>query len=782
MSDPSVFDRLKRARIVHVLVVYIGASWMVLQVAQLLQESLELPEWVAPVAVILLLIGLVIISATAWVQAHPTTTAREEAGEVPTDWEIAPADILASLKAGEIPHLTWGRAIMGGVLAFWFLFGLAGVYVVFSDGAPRFGPAEAGADEATAGIAVLPFDVRGQDLEVWREGMVDLLSAGLDGVGGFRTIDSKTVLARWQETVGDAATVDLDLALTAAGRTGARYALSGSAVAIGPSVRLTADIYDLSDGSEIAQATAEGPADSVLAVVDRLGLNLMRELLAETGSDAVAPQRLASLTTPSLPALRAFLDGEAHFRRAEFTQAITSFEEAVAADSTFALALYRLFGAYGWTQSISGDATREYARRASRYLDRLPMRDRAMMEVELGVVDGTLWSAADAQALVRSYPDDPEAWYGLAEAHMHRAGAARGGHRGAQEAFDKAIELSPSFLPYYFHAIELAIAMGDAGRTRELLDRARALDSEDSPRMEAYEFSLWAYVLEEDAQVVADSLDRLDEIDWEGFRWFNQIPTASETLPREWDLFYGTQEERDVATYHASRANRALGAGRESDARARLRLLTEAGRWGGITREVQMRVGGIPDEVLDARLTPAACGDAPDPFTPCDLAVTLHSVDRGRIDEALERASWSRSFGDSLEAANQLSHGRVHRSMAQTIEGYVAWTAGDLDRALAQLDSAVRHSTLAVSVWHLADVREEDERFGLAISALRVFDGSPGWEPFAHLRIGELAERINDRSTARTYYESALEAWADADEGFEPKARAAAGLARVGRS
>jgi hypothetical protein len=173
--------------------------------------------------------------------------------------------------------------------------------------------------------------------------MVDLLASGLDGVGGLRTIDSRTVLARWQETVGDTEAVDLALALEAAGRTGARYGLSGSAVALGPNVRMSADLYDLSDGAKVAHGSAEGPADSVLVLVDRLGLDLMTDLLNEIGGEAIAPQRIASITTQSLPALSAFLEGEARFRRGDFEGAVSFLEAALDEDPDFSLALFRLY-------------------------------------------------------------------------------------------------------------------------------------------------------------------------------------------------------------------------------------------------------------------------------------------------------------------------------------------------------------------------------------------------------------------------------------------------------
>lgn len=45
----------------RVLLVYLGASWVVLQVAEILQEALSLPSWLLPATVVLLLAGLVVM-------------------------------------------------------------------------------------------------------------------------------------------------------------------------------------------------------------------------------------------------------------------------------------------------------------------------------------------------------------------------------------------------------------------------------------------------------------------------------------------------------------------------------------------------------------------------------------------------------------------------------------------------------------------------------------------------------------------------------------------------
>lgn len=56
----------------------------------------------------------------------------------------------------------------------------------------------------------------------------------------------------------------------------------------------------------------------------------------------------------------------------------------------------------------------------------------------------------------------------------------------------------------------------------------------------------------------------------------------------------------------------------------------------------------------------------------------------------------------------------------------------------------------------------------------------PPWSPFAHLRAAEVLEATGDAPRAAELYRSALAAWVEAEEGFEPKDRAESGMGRVG--
>lgn len=480
MPSPSLWDRLKSARVVQVLAFYLGASWVVLQIADVLADALSLPEWVMPVTVLLLLVGLFISVATAWVQSLPSTTAAEKAGEVPDDWEIAPGDALKSLRSGRLPHLTWGRAIGAGVVALALLFGGTGLNVMLSGDSGVLGPEEAGASIAAEGIAVVPFEVRGEELEVWREGMVDLLSNNLDGVGGFRTIDPRTVMARWNDRVGDAATsTDLDAALRVAGATGARYALVGSLVGTGNQVRLVTNVYDLDSRQEVAQGRAEGPADDILPLADELAVETVRSLLDATGREGAGDITPESLTTQSLAALRHFLDGERHYRRARFGEAVESFESAVAEDSTFVLAMARLGDAYGWLESISSEAGVDWGARALDQADRLPPRLQLYVRAADALVRGSADVLPELREAVQRYPDDPEAWYLLAETLIHVPGGSLASADDAASALEAALALDPDFGPYLLHVADVAVMRGDRATAEATLDRYEELSGSE---------------------------------------------------------------------------------------------------------------------------------------------------------------------------------------------------------------------------------------------------------------------------------------------------------------
>jgi TolB-like protein len=457
--------RLKNTRIVQAVGVYGATAWIVLEVVGLLRENLGLPRSVFVAALVLLAIGLVVVVATAWVQSRPGLAERAEAEEVPEAWELDAGDFVRSLSEGRLPHLTWARALVGGAAALLLLFGFAGLYVVIQDRGGSFFVTEAEAAVAP-GIAVMPFTVRGPDAEVWREGMMDLLSTNLDGAGGLRAIHARTVLARWRERGLDEA-ADLDQVLDAARATGARLAIVGSAVGAGSSVRLTAELYDLDDGGSVDEATIEGAQDDILALVDQLSVDLVRRVLEQEGAEETGLRSLANLTTASLPALRAYLEGESLYRRADFEGASSAFRRAIAADSLFAMAYHRLSTTLGWT---GGDRRGEMGLRARELADRLPPRDSIILATSDRVTrEQDARAIDDLEALAARYPDDPEVLYWLGEAYNHVGSIALIPVEEMGGAFEGAISLDSTFVPASIHAIEAALSFHEMEKAQFLL-------------------------------------------------------------------------------------------------------------------------------------------------------------------------------------------------------------------------------------------------------------------------------------------------------------------------
>ncbi len=166
MSEPGFWVRVRTARIIPILVVYLAACWAVLQGVDALREAFSLPGWVRPVAAALLLIGLLVVTATAWIQAHPLTKARKAQGEIPGTWELAPRALVGELVAGEVPHLTWARSILGGVFALVLLFLLAGLAALFHHVDGRVlepEPTGEGGSPKSAPVAFLAFERTGKE-------------------------------------------------------------------------------------------------------------------------------------------------------------------------------------------------------------------------------------------------------------------------------------------------------------------------------------------------------------------------------------------------------------------------------------------------------------------------------------------------------------------------------------------------------------------------------------------------------------------------------------------
>ncbi|MGW8265465.1 MAG: tetratricopeptide repeat protein [Longimicrobiales bacterium] len=791
MPKPDLWTRLREARIVQVLLVYLGACWGILQLVDVLQGALALPAWVSPVSLILLLIGLVIILATAWVQSLPSTVERERAGAVPQDWEVAPGEILSSLASGDFPHLTWGRSILGGILALSLMFGLAGVVTLFrgplTSLGTAVGPAEAGASPAADGIAILPFDVAGPESELWREGMVDLLSSGLDGIGGYRTIDARTVLARWDRMTPAGEKVELEEALKVAGATDARFAVVGSAVSLGGKVRLSGEIYDLGNGEKVGQGQVEGSPDKLLDLVDQLAVEVTRALLTGKGGVEAMENRIESLTTNSLPALRAYLEGAAFYRRADFPRAADAFLEAIRYDSTFALAYFRLDASYGSMEVYGTEEARMAAEGLARYGERLPTRAQRIVEAGKILAEGDISRIPYLVETTQRFPDDPEGWFWLGEMYFHHGGPALVSLEETLAAWERALELDPGFAPTYIHLIQCYVAAGDSARARQYLDEYRQLAPEESHQVVALSL---AYDLvfgnagerEEARRRVAAVSDHVAGDTWVGLGPGPSSDGARETLARERVQagqvgFLGDWIWAQASQGRVSDAFNTLETARDLPASDRAVLLYGLSSLTGITPS---------QETLDpdAVLKPGSCEAARS--TDCLLVVGAHAADRRRwkeVDLILEAmagraAPSSPSEGDPPIQAAAWEASRV------ALDAYRVWRSGQPRQAFELLESVQGKSMEflglrepLVRIW-LGELALELGRQGSAVRFLESVRRSE-FRWYGDFRLVEAYAAAGQPDEAQRIGAEFLASWSGADPGLPQLEGARESLAAI---
>src|SRR6266566_1526594 len=187
-----------------------------------------------------------------------------------------------------------------------------------SSGAPAVRPRRsarrivvAGAVTATLGALVLavmrwragvgPFDVLDPKLELWHEGLVDVLSRNLDGIGPLRAVSPTVVLHRWTGRADRISAAELGR------RTGAQLAVFGTLMRAGPdSVRLATALLDAGTGRILVEVDGREGGDRVDRLADSVTYSVLRALGHARPAGALPAGPLGS---PSLPAVKAFLRG-----------------------------------------------------------------------------------------------------------------------------------------------------------------------------------------------------------------------------------------------------------------------------------------------------------------------------------------------------------------------------------------------------------------------------------------------------------------------------------------
>ncbi len=232
-------------------------------------------------------------------------------------------------------------------------------------------------------------------------------------------------------------------------------------VEAGPVVRLTAELRTVG-GERLAQATADGEADSILSLVDTLSFKLLREIWR--ARTPVPDLRVSAITTGSLQAVRAYLQGEQYYRRSQWDSAAAFFGAAIDADSAFALALLRMGQTIGWLRGHGSPLALWLGETAARQADRLPLRERELVVANRLFQQGRLAALDTLRAYIARYPEDAEGWYQYGTVQYEARHLIAVTPQELYAPFDRVHELDASLTPALIRAVELTLEEGDSVR------------------------------------------------------------------------------------------------------------------------------------------------------------------------------------------------------------------------------------------------------------------------------------------------------------------------------
>ncbi|HEX9580450.1 MAG TPA: protein kinase, partial [Gemmatimonadales bacterium] len=376
---------------------------------------------------------------------------------------------------GLAQHFTWRKAIMGGGVAFAGLALLTGGFM-----ASRLLGIGPGATLVSSGVlaardrlVLADFDDFTSDSSIG-ETITELMRIDLaqsTAVSVYDVAQTANVLARMGRPADTR--VSPEVAAEIADRDGLKAIVLGEVRPLGGAYVIAARLTAATSG-EILWAGRENAEDlgAVAGAVDRLSAGL-RERIGESLRSIRADAPLQEVTTTSLDALRLYTQADRATNLGDSQGSLALLEQAIALDSTFAMA-HRKLGVHLANRRNPADRARwtEAFTKAHQHRDRLTDRERAYAEAAYAtyVLSDRDATARIYRAMLDKYPDD-----GLA---LNNLGVLYGNMGRRQEGLDaylRLIQVGTASAVAYTNAIESSFELGQpdvAWRTVDALEKA----------------------------------------------------------------------------------------------------------------------------------------------------------------------------------------------------------------------------------------------------------------------------------------------------------------------
>jgi eukaryotic-like serine/threonine-protein kinase len=761
-DNPSLWDRIRNARIPQFMGVYAGVSFAVLQGGDIFVDRLGLPNWTFFGLVVLLLAGVPILVVTALVQqarraeegraAEAVLLARAGGAEAPATPEPSPSPVRSRLER----LFTWRNSSLAGAGAVALLTLL--VVGFMSLRALGIGPlgtlVAAGVLDMEEPILIADFEARGGD-PLLAGAVTEAFRIDLEQSPTIRVVGSGAIregLLRMQADTD--APLSPALARELALREGIKAVLMGEISSAGRGSMVSVRLVSTAAEETLVslRESVSDPADLIPAV-DRLS-NRLRERIGESLRSIRGSEPLERVSTASLPALRLYSQGvRAVDMERDFPTGIALLEDALAQDSTFAMA-WRKLGVALMNGGYPPQRWQDALTRAYHHRDRLTDRERYLTQ-------GTYYSHAanDPDRAIASYR-------ALLDLHPRETAALnnlaillgnRGDHAGAAELYERAIAVDAGMSIYHSNLLIQLVWLGQWDRAEEVLGRYMTLFG-DRPGSASVAASFHGS---------RGDFDRAEDY----YRAMLTHPRA--TLPERMGgetglariaLVRGRVEESDRHQGRAEELQRQMGWELAPEAR----LFDRARRTALVLADTAAARAQF-DAVLGA--AGSALDEAATEGAHLEIATFLLAI--GEVEQARGFVRrWDELVTDPETRAG-------FQDPRQRLAASLAAADGDTASALAHYRRLDQEPSCQGCMSHaMAQIYDDAEDAARAVEAYEAYLTRPWFDrlqadayilPRTHERLGALYEALGDTANVRRHLERFVELWADADPVLQPR-------------
>ncbi len=310
-----LIEELKRRNVIRVVVAYVVASWLVLQVADIVLQGIEAPAWVMKVFLLVLALGFPIVVLFSWA------------------YELTPEGIKREQEVDRSQSITGHTGRKLNLITIAMLVAVLAVVVIERTMLPAPGEVSSVVHTTTAtdkSIAVLAFEDLSPegDQAYFADGLSEELLNVLAQVGDLK-VAGRTSSFAFKGTNTDLREIGELLNVA--------HILEGSVRKAGDRIRVTAQLIKADDGFHLFSATYDRDLDDIFAVQDEIAQKISAALLTE-----IVGTQIEAVAQTSTEAYELYLMARQRIHTREVTamlEAETMLGRAVEIDPEYAPAL-----------------------------------------------------------------------------------------------------------------------------------------------------------------------------------------------------------------------------------------------------------------------------------------------------------------------------------------------------------------------------------------------------------------------------------------------------------